>query len=97
VDVAGDTEIAADAAVAVAEDATILGMCPQWTPSLRKMAAMFRPHPVQAAGEVAEEEIHRAEDAEAHRLAVIATRNKNDSQPCRGSICCSLRQDIFIV
>jgi hypothetical protein len=90
-------EIAADAAVAVAEDETILGMFPQWTPSLRKTAAMLRPHPVQAPGEVAEEEIHRAEDAEAHHLAAIAMRSRNDSQPCRGGTCCSLRQDIFII
>jgi hypothetical protein len=97
VDVAGNMKIAADAAVAVAKEGeTILGMCPQWIPSLqRKRAAMHLPHPAQAQGEVAE--VHSAEDADAHSLEEIDMRSKNDSQPCRGGTSCRLRQDYFII
>ena len=56
---------------------------------------MYRPHPAQAPGEVAE--VHSAEDAEAHRLEGIDMRSKNDLRPCRGGTLYRSRQDYFII
>ena len=97
VDVAGNMEIAADAVVAVtgvdARDEMYCRLA-RFQKSLKRLAMQ---RPLLALAPVVVAEVQDAGAVEAHCLAVIAMRNRNDLHPCRGSTCYSWCQVHFVI